>query len=307
MHNDVRNYKILMIYAHPADICCEGAGTAALQAERGDQVSALLLSDGERHHSDLLHREYAKPPTERNPRLINAKVDDIRSFKRAEAQRICDLLGIKELIALGWPDVHWTISQDRIDPIAQVIRNVRPDVVCTHRPIQNQIPTCDIHAVAGQLVRLACRHCSDSMLQIDGHEAHHTKTIYYFPDVGMADTTSMFGSGIVCDVWVDITPVIQKKIHAMDQLVSQGYHGTAARKIVEARDDRWGMLAGCSYAEPWMRDRAPRYPCLPVTSEELDKGFTANDLPGDLMICRDVPSATEPDAYDFPKPVVQSS
>ena len=46
--------KIVIVQAHPADICCEGAGTVALHAERGDEVTCLLLSDGERHHNDII-------------------------------------------------------------------------------------------------------------------------------------------------------------------------------------------------------------------------------------------------------------
>ena len=36
-----RNFKILCVYAHPADLCCEGSGTVALQAERGDDYHVL--------------------------------------------------------------------------------------------------------------------------------------------------------------------------------------------------------------------------------------------------------------------------
>ena len=303
MPETTRNFKILVIYAHPADICCEGAGTVALQAERGDDITALLLSDGERHHADVLHREIAKPEQEQDSRMINATVDDLRAFKRREAERMCEVLGIGNLIALGWPDVHWTISTDNIVAIADVIFDVCPDVILTHIPKQNQIPTSDIHAVVGQLVRLAQRYCSDAMPQIDGHEPHHTKLIFYFPDCGMADTKIMFGEGIVCNVWVDITPVVEKKIHAMDQCVSQGYHETCARKIMEAIYGRWGMLAECSYAEPWMREQPTRYSSLPVRDEDLDKAYYANDLPGDLMISRDITSAVPDDAYDFPGPL----
>ena len=63
------------------------------------------------------------------------------------------------------------------------------------------------------------------------------------------------------------------------------------------------MLAGCSYAEPWMSDKPPRYNSLPVRNEDLDKAFVANDLPGDLMIARDIKSAVPDDAYDFPGPL----
>ena len=303
MPETTRNFKILCVYAHPADICGEGAGTVALHAQRGDDITALLLSDGERHHSDVLHRAYAKPEGERDPRIINASVDDLRAFKRHEAHRMCDILGIRKLIGFGWPDLHWTLSSDNIVAIADVIFDVRPDVILTHIPKQDQIPTSDIHAVVGQLVGRAQNYCSDSMPQLDGHQPHHTKLIFYFPDTGMADSKLSFGEGIVCDVWVDITPVIEKKIHAIDQCVSQGYHNSTGRKIVESREGRWGMLAGCSYAEPWMRDQMPRYDCLPVREEDLDKGFTPNDLPGDLMIARDIPSGVPDNAYDFPGPL----
>ena len=298
-----RNFKILCVYAHPADLCCEGSGTVALQAERGDDITALLLSDGERHHADVLYRETAKPKEDRNPRIINATVDELRAFKRFEAERACEILGISKLIAFGWPDVHWTLSIDNIVAIADVIFDVRPDVILTHIPKQNQIPTSDIHAVVGQLVRLATQYCNDALPQTDGHEAHHTKLTFYFPDIGMADARSMLCEGIVCDMWVDITPVVEKKIHAMDQCVSQGYHETCARKIMEAIYGRWGMLAECSYAEPWMREQPTRYSSLPVRDEDLDKAYYANDLPGDLMISRDITSAVPDDAYDFPGPL----
>ena len=119
----------------------------AFQAQRGDDITALLLSDGERHHSDVLYREFANSVAEQNQHIIDATVDDVRAFKRREAQRMCNILGIRQLISFGWPDVHWTISVDNIVAIAEVIFQIRPDVVLTHIPKQNQIPTSDIHAV----------------------------------------------------------------------------------------------------------------------------------------------------------------
>ncbi len=163
-------------------------------------------------------------------------MDDVRAFKRWKAERKCEILGIRKLVAFGWPDVHWTLSADNVEQIIEVIYQIRPDVVLTHIPKQNQIPTSDIHTVAGQLVRLAVRYCSDSMSQIDGHEPHHTKLTFYFPDIGMADTSSGFGEGLVCDVWVDISSVIEKKIHAMDQCVSPDgrTHPQARRHLRES-------------------------------------------------------------------------
>ena len=295
MMTELRNFRILIVYAHPADIACEGAGTVALHAERGDEITALLLSDGERHHNDLIYRERAKPEAERDPGLNAATVETICALKRREAEQMCEVLGIKRMISFGWPDVIWPVCQEKVAQMAEAIYELRPEVVLTHMPLELIPQMNDVHAVAGQLTRLAIRYCSDSLPQIDGREPHHTKLLFYYPMGGVSDTSFMLGHGIVCDTWVDITPVIEKKIRAMDCLISQGYQGHAARKIVESREGRWGMLAGCSYAEPWMRDRAARYQCLPVRPEDLEKGYTPNDLPGETLLCQKIPMTAPPD------------
>ena len=62
----------------------------------------------ERHHNDLIHREYEKPPGDRNGNILIAMADNIRDFNRREADRICEVLGIRKLYGLGWLDVVLT-------------------------------------------------------------------------------------------------------------------------------------------------------------------------------------------------------
>ena len=47
--------------------------------------------------------------------------------------------------------------------------------------------------------------------------------------------------GCYNDVFIDITDVIEKKLAAMDCLVSQGYAGDYARKRLEAHDGAFGI------------------------------------------------------------------
>jgi hypothetical protein len=103
----------------------------------------------------------------------------------------------------------------------------------------------------------------------------------------------------VADVWVDITPVIERKVRAMDQIVSQAYHGATARKIVEAREGRWGMLSGVSYAEAFVRG-GRTYRALPMPDGWAERSFVPNDLPGDKVIAVDVPLAVPEDAFRLP-------
>ena len=38
--------RIMGIYAHPADVATEAAGTMAIHADRGDDVTCVVMSDG---------------------------------------------------------------------------------------------------------------------------------------------------------------------------------------------------------------------------------------------------------------------
>jgi hypothetical protein len=112
------------------------------------------------------------------------------------------------------------------------------------------------------------------------------------------DTRSKIESpGLVADFFVDTTAVVHRKVQAFDQYVSQGYEGRFARKVVEARDGRHGMLANTSYAEPFMFSRGTTYPALPLPETVLNRAYIPNDLPGDQLIAHAVPSATPPEAY----------
>ena len=44
------NYSIWIVHAHPTEFACDASATMALHAERGDRVSSLVVSHGERHH-----------------------------------------------------------------------------------------------------------------------------------------------------------------------------------------------------------------------------------------------------------------
>ena len=103
--------------------------------------------------------------------------------------------------------------------------------------------------------------------------------------------------GIVADFFIDTTSVIERKVQAFDQYVSQGYEGAFARKVVEARDGRHGMHAEASYAEPFLLSRSVTYDSLPVSPRVMDSTYVANNLPGDRLLAYQVPSATPPEAY----------
>jgi LmbE family N-acetylglucosaminyl deacetylase len=289
--------SILIVYAHPADSGWEGSGTLAVHADLGDSITSVICTDGERHHPDLFLDAEEAPGRQGETHLVRGTLDELRALKRREAEQIAHIIGVRELIFLGWPDDEdMILSHDRVAEIRDIILRVRPDVVITHMPTVRMMPD-DPHTVISQTVMRAIATAGTRIRQIDGVPAHHVKEIFYLPMGGeIADSRVNLAEGIVCDVWIDTTRVIARKVQAIDQLVSQRCHGRAARKVIESRDGRWGMLAGCSYAEPFLRWSGHTYSELPMAESIMSYKFVPNDLPGDQIIAHDVPLASPPEA-----------
>lgn len=290
--------NILAVYAHPADSATESSGTLALHAERGDKVTSVITTYGERHHMQWLYDEERKPESERDPAVANMTLEQYRDFKKREAERIADILGVTQLEFLGWTDHEVEFSWEKAEEICAVILRVKPDIVITHLPVFRAGAE-DDHTVVGRIVLSGIARAWSKVRQFDGVEPYRDVKQVFFGMAGAEELNSrnVFSGGTVCDVWIDTTTVIDKKIQAMDQLVSQGYQGDVARKIAEARDGRWGMIAGCAFAEPFLRPTGVTYDSLPMPERVLNKQYVPTDLPGEDMTARTVPSATLPEMY----------
>ena len=289
------NLNILFVYAHPADSATEASGTLALHAERGDTITSVIATYGDRHHMQWLYDEEEKPEPERDPAIINMTLEEYRAVKKRETERVAEILGVSELIFLGWTDHEVDFTREREAEMADVILRVKPDTIVTHLPVQRGGGEND-HTVVSRIVMSAIQRAWHRVPQFDGIEPYRGVKQVFISMAGGEEANSryVFAGGIVCDVWIDITPVIHKKVQAIDQVVSQGYQGACARKIVEARDGRWGMIAGCSYAEPFLRPSGITYDYLPMPERVLNTPYVPNNLPGNQLIAHTVPSATPP-------------
>ena len=291
-------FKILAFYAHPADSATDGSGTLALHAERGDKVTSVVVTYGERHHMQWLADERAKPESERDPDLATMTLDDYRKFKARETERIAEAVGVDELIQLGWTDHEIYFDLDKVHELADIIRRVEPDIIITRYP-KDEGATFNDHPMTGRIVMKALEVVTNRVREFDGVDAYHgVKQVFFSVSAGKElNSNDQLAQGLVPDVWIDTTPVIHKKIAAIDQLVSQGYHGETARWIVEARDGRWGMIAGCAYAEPFLRPSSITYDSLPMPPRVAGKTHRPTVLHRARGTARDIPSATPPEAY----------
>ena len=290
--------NILAFYAHPADFATAASGTVALHAERGDNVTSVVTTYGERHYMQWLLDEEAKPKSEQDPRIVNITLEQYLAFKKREAERIADVLGVNELVFLGWTDLGVDFSNERVMEVAEVILRVRPDIVLTALPFGHD-HTDDDHPNVSRIVMKAIRTAYSRVPQFDGIEPFLgvKQVFYYFAGGEESNSRNMFAGGIVPDVWIDISSVIQKKLHAFDQLVSQGYQDGTARWIVEARDGRWGMIAGCAYAEPFLRPEGITYDHLPMPERVLRTKYVVTPSYEGRTTAHSVPSGTLPEAY----------
>ena len=75
--------------------------------------------------------------------------------------------------------------------------------------------------------------------------------------------------GYTNDVFVNISDVVDKKLAALDCLVSQGYGGEYARKRIESSDGAFGQMANCPYAEGFISLKSEVHYYLPLTEHEM--------------------------------------
>ncbi len=282
--------RIMGIYAHPADVATEAAGTMAIHAGRGDELTAVVLSDGLRMHPHFLTVGEGAAAGER------ISHGEYAEFKRDEVRRAARILGIANTEFMAWDTDFFNATDVRVAELARVIVRHRPDVILTHYPVGPYL--IDSNAFAGIYATRAMHLATTLIPLVDGVEPHFVKELFFFlMDQSMDTRSNIDTPGIVADFFIDTTSVIERKVQALDQYVSQGYEGQFARKVVEARDGRHGMHAESSYAEPFLLSRSVTHDALPVPPRVLESAYVANNLPGDRLLAYSVPSATPPEAY----------
>jgi len=263
--------KVMAIYAHPADPITDCGGTLAKHAENGDEVAALVLTHGGRKHPNYFIREWRKPNPD--PKIINMTVQDIIDFKKAELMRAADIIGINKVTCLDYDDDCLMMTDEIIDKVAMAIADFGPNIVIMDYPYP---AIDDVHSLSTRIAHKALERVGGMLQNLDrdkiGNEESFqldVKAIFYTKvHVTHSSATSY---GLRNDVFVDITSTAGKKIRAMDQFISQGYHDAFARKFLEAHDGAYGRAAGVNFAEGYCRARNETHQLLPVTDHAMKR------------------------------------
>lgn len=191
--------RILVITAHPDDVDFGAGGSVAAWTSAGSEVTYCIITDGDAGGFD-----------DGVPR------DRIPAIRRAEQTAAAQVLGVGDVVFLGYADGRLEVTMDLRRDLARVIRRVRPDRVVCQSPERNYeriFASHPDHLAAGEAA--LCAVYPDA------------RNPYTFPEL-MAEG---LGRHVVSEVWmmggpdpdtyVDVTATFDKKLAALRAHASQ--------------------------------------------------------------------------------------
>jgi 4-oxalomesaconate hydratase len=189
--------SLLVVSAHAGDFVWRAGGAIALSADRGDRVTVICLSYGERGESARAWRE-------------GKQLDQIKAIRRAEAERAAEVLGaeIRFLDAGDYPLVE---TPDLVDRLVHIYRDVAPTAVLTHTLID---PYNGDHPAAARMALQA-----RILAQAIGYDAPGEPL--GAPPVFCFEPHQPEMSEFRPNVLLDITPTFERKRKAMECLPAQ--------------------------------------------------------------------------------------
>ncbi|MGH7324621.1 MAG: PIG-L deacetylase family protein [Candidatus Rokuibacteriota bacterium] len=224
--------RILCISAHPDDNEFVIGGSVARWIREGREVIFCLVTDGSAGTNEHTPSAHGLVP--------------MRERETREAARI---LGVKELVFLGYPDgvLEPTIGLRR--DLTRVIRRYRADVVVCHDPTARwygyEYLNHPDHRAAGSAALDAVFPSAETAaifpeLVAEGLEPHKVKEVF-------------IAGALEPDTWVDIGDTLAVKCAALRAHVSQVGAGEWIEGLLGGWAARDGRRAGVKYAEAYRR------------------------------------------------------
>ena len=233
-------------------------GTMAKHVANGDRVCTLTPTHGLSHHGrgiDAFKRgeavDYGALIEERKQEFVEAAAE----------------LGVSDARFLGHDDDIDLPREEIINEIADVIGEVRPDIVIAHWPYD----TVAGHANATRMTMLAMEAAS-GIRRGRPYGPHGVKQVFFHARSGRTNFLENQRSQIPTAV-IDITEAVHKKANAMNRFRSQ-YYGEDSplqRKLGEAIDGSTDAIhARVPYAESFIANNPEVYQLLPLSEYGME-------------------------------------
>lgn len=223
--NDVE--RLLVVAAHPDDLETICGGTIALLARRGVRIFSVNCTLGDIGTQD--------------PHLTRAALAAQRQQEAAEAAR---LLGIEEVLTLGWPDGELVADLRLRAQLAQVYRLTQADTLLTFDPYWPGQVHPD-HRAAGQAALDAYIPAKMRLYQ--------PEQLADGVDVACLQRIMLFHTEREPDVAVDVSAVYDTKLAACLAHRSQFRNGLDSLQWLQSWDEARGQLLAVSRAETFKR------------------------------------------------------
>ena len=260
--------KVMAVVCHPADAIDGAGGTLCRHAERGDDVTVVVCTHGVETH-DL----------ERNDALrFGTTVEgwDQRTAigkKEKEVAEGMAILGVTDVRFLRFPDELLMVTRELIEALATVLAEVQPHLLITHNPTE-EAGLADCGHAASAIAALKSRSLANSPKFLKKPSGRTFPAQVFFMTMN-GNTTQLTAEGTRHGtVVIDISPVVERKVRAMDCLRSQYYPGHLARKCIENVNGRMGLHWCLAYAESFQLEYAHIYSHLPANEHLLKLAST---------------------------------
>jgi len=193
--------RVMVIYAHPDDAEFGSSGTCAKWAREGVEVTYVMVTNGASGSSD--------------PEMTREKLADIRMTEQRQA---AEILGVKNVIFLGFEDGYLYPTLELRKAVAREIRKGRPDAIISQDPTSRYWAPSYInhpdHIAVGEVVMRSINPDASTRLMFpelwkeEGLEPHKPKALFIFT---FTDP----------DVFVDISDTMDLKVKALEAHASQ--------------------------------------------------------------------------------------
>ena len=219
--------RILAVGAHPDDIEFLCAGTLLKFRNRGDEIFAAVLCNGDKGHYEIGPEELAR-------------------IRRLEAEDAAKSEGATLVSVGAFPDLEVYADSESRRKVVEIIRQAKPDLILTHCPDDYM---CD-HSTTGRLVIDASFVAS---LPNYRTKSPHTKSI---PLVYFMDTLAAVN--FQPTDYVDISEFIEEKGTALLCHQSQyqwllNHDGVDYIDFMKKHSAFRGVQCGVKYAEAFQR------------------------------------------------------
>jgi LmbE family N-acetylglucosaminyl deacetylase len=193
--NDTAPLRILGIFAHPDDSEFSCGGSAAVWADEGAEITYVIVTNGAAGSNDP-----------------NQDLAELVRIREAEQRAACVVLGVREVIFLGYPDGTLQPTIELRRELTRIIRKLKPDRVVAGDPTGvfygNEYINHPDHRAAAEAAIYAVFPSAVTRpifpeLLVEGYEPHQVKEVYIIGDDAHANT------------YVDISNMLERKIEAL--------------------------------------------------------------------------------------------